>query len=250
MIKQVYVSGGVKFFRQGFKDRWGMGDYNNIRKPAIFIGMYNNTDIEVLKRHKGFKVVWLTGVDRGNAQQVMSVPGVVFCLSKIGLDWFKETMGGVPDQYKVVRLPIKDYSGFEPVPLGKNVYCYVGKGNNKGKFREELIREIAAKSRHPFLFGIQGQSIHRIKKQYYTQSFINIKLNPFAGTTSAYELAHMGRRSVCNRADLWYINWQDVDHVVDIIEEESKKIGMMPECLVPDDHFVGEEWLNVNFWLK
>ncbi len=241
------MSRGVKLFEKGLQERWQLQRYHDIRQPALFVGMYNESDIEVLRKHKGFKVVWLTGADRRNVEQVLAVPDVVFCLSDIGLQWLKRKVTKMPP-YRIARIPIKDYSAFKPVKLGENVYCYVGKGNNKGKFEEKLLREIAAKSRHPFIYGIQGQPITEVQTKYYAQSFINIKLNPFAGTTTAYEMAFMGRRSVSNMNEEWYLNWQTADDVVRLIEQESKLIGVTPNALVPDGHFVGEEWKQTEFW--
>ncbi len=248
MINQVRFSKDIKYFKKGFMEHWDVEDYHDPDKPAFFAGMYSHSDLNALHRHKGFKVVWLTGTDRRHAKQVMSIPNVVFCMDDLYKEWFIENVGRLPERYKEVRLPIKNYNVHKPTVLGKNVYCYIGNNRGGGKFSEQTLMEIESKSRHPFIYGIRGHTMHELIDKFYNESFINIKLNPFAGTTSAYELAFMGRPSVSNMSGDWYLKWETVDDIVETIENESKKIGTMPECLVPDNHFVGDEWKQINYW--
>ena len=247
-IQQARVSGGVKNFKKGFLDRWGLKEYKNSNAPTIFVGMYNDKDIAALRAHKGFKLVWLTGADKRNAAHIMDDPKTVFKVDEAWLEWMKQNTGRLPKRFKSVRLAIKDYSMFKPMPLGDKVYCYIGKGHNTGKFMDKELRQVAARSGFEFFWGVQGQTIERMIDKYYSQCFINLRLNPLAGGTTATELAYMGRRSVSNRPEGWYLNWETVDDVVRLIEEESKKIGTTPPSFIPDDYFVGREWLETEFW--
>ncbi len=247
-ITQVRFSGGVKFFKQDFMQCWRLRDYHDRTKPALFVGMYKDTDIEALRRHKGFKVVWLTGADKKNASRIIDDPNTIFKVDDQWLQWMMMNVKRVPAHYKKVRLAIKDYSAFKPTALGNKVYCYVGKGHNSGKFEEHLIRQIAAKSGFEFLYGIQGQSMDRMISRYYSECFVSLRLNPLAGGTTATELAMMGRRSISNRDEPWYIRWDTVDDVVEKIKYESQLIGITPKSFISDDYFVGEEWKQVQFW--
>ena len=58
-IRQAKFSGGVKFFEQGFLDRWGLERYNNIHEPCFFAGVNTDEDVKIINAHKGFKVCLL-----------------------------------------------------------------------------------------------------------------------------------------------------------------------------------------------
>jgi len=63
MIKQVQFSDSVKFFKEGFKERWKLNDYSRINEPAVFVGIYSTLDIAKIKLHKGNKIVFVLGAD-------------------------------------------------------------------------------------------------------------------------------------------------------------------------------------------
>jgi hypothetical protein len=44
-----------------------------------------------------------------------------------------------------------------------------------------------------------------------------------------------------------FIYYETIDDIVKIINEESKKIGTIQPSI--NAHNVGDEWLNLNFWI-
>ena len=60
---QVYFSNGIKFFKEGFMKKWNLKDYTDPNKPSIFLGLYGPQDCQIVKDHKSYEIVSLTGGD-------------------------------------------------------------------------------------------------------------------------------------------------------------------------------------------
>jgi hypothetical protein len=83
--------------------------------------------------------------------------------------------------------------------------------------------------------------------KFYTPSFVNLKPHPIGGSTTAREMALMGRKSLCNDGYPYSIPFRNVDEMVKGIMEESKKIGTIQHLNI--GNMAGSEWLNDNYWL-
>jgi len=68
-----------------------------------------------------------------------------------------------------------------------------------------------------------------------------------------YDLAHMGRKTIgkgeVNLPN--FIEYSDLNNLIDLVVEESKYIGKVREDVANGlkNHFLGNEWLNINFWV-
>jgi glutamate-1-semialdehyde aminotransferase len=101
----------------------------------------------------------------------------------------------------------------------------------------------------------QNQKIDYIIDNLYSKSFIYIKPNEKGGSTTMWELAHMGRKTVSkNQGNIPNVlNFNDMESIIKIIKNEEKKIGTIQlevveqtkNCMVND-----KDWLNVKFWVK
>jgi hypothetical protein len=106
------------------------------------------------------------------------------------------------------------------------------------------MRKVQKRIPYEIIYGLQGHGIRELKRDYYDRSFVNLRLNPFAAGLTADEMAHMGRFSVSNRPEMWYINWQTVDDIVRIINEQAKSIGQT--CHIPMNY--EQNWQQIKFW--
>ena len=86
------------------------------------------------------------------------------------------------------------------------------------------------------------------KTNFYDKSFININLSVYNGLQSMIELAYMGRKTIANfhRHFECVINYKDDDHILELIEKESKKIGTIQPSI--NVHTANDDWLNVDWW--
>lgn len=249
MIKQSHISGAIKFFRKDFNAHWGMVNYHSPKQSAIFLGAYNELDLQRINAHQGFKVVVLAGADLRNLNKLIPSRNLVLRTDATHTRYFKQHAHR-RFQWKNADIAFKDYSQFQPCELGDKVYCYVGGPGRVKHFRIDTIKAVEAKSRFQFIYGMFPNTIETMIEEYYKPSFINLRINTFAGHTTSLEMAHMGRRSVSNRiGEPWYLNYAGVDDIVALIEKESTKIGTIQPSQIPATYFAGPEWKDEAFWL-
>lgn len=220
MIKQCRFSNSVKFFETEFLKLWKLNEYSNINEPALFVGVYNSNDIEIIKNHKSFKIVMILGADIPNMLKLKGLKDTIFASDKQDIiDLF--TKNGMPVINQIIAL--KKFDSFTPKQKGHKIYCYINNYNegNKIKHRLNLLEPaINYFGNDMFIFGTLGHSKNEVI-EWYSKSFINIQLNPMAGFTSALEMAHMGRPSVSNNKAPFCINFTDHNDIIRIIEREN-----------------------------
>jgi len=244
MIEQVRVSHGLRRFKPGIMSRWGLKDYHDINAPCLFFNINNQEDIDAVKNHKGFKLIFFANA-RGN-QFINHFKGIsnMVVIANPYLD--------IPEGMKVKDgiFEIKDYSMFKPNKLGDKIYCYVGNNSQKNRYGYDRALKIQKRIGYEIIFGMQGHTMEYVKKNYYDNCFLNLNLNITGGGghTTVRELARMGRRTIINtKFDyLCGLSYKDDDDIIRLINEESKKIGTIQAGV--DYHTVGGEWLNVGFW--
>ena len=151
----------------------------------------------------------------------------------------------------------KSYNDFQPVPLGNKIYCYLGdntefKQKYYGAHHVQRLVEVFGKDR--FIFAIRGNSMDYVRDEYYANSFINIRMNPWAGATTMWEMGCMGRKSIVNFTDgaACGLPYKSMDDVIDSIREEEKKIGTMQKGVADATRkFLDEtndDWLWTEYW--
>ncbi len=242
MIEQVRFSSGVKFFEADFCKRWNLNLYSDIDAPCLFAGVYFPEDIRAINDHKGFKVVWNWGGIGDFFNNLDPVNVVVMMSPFINHD-------SISDKYKKKKanIQIKDFSMFTPNKLGDKVYCYLGNPNVQDQYGYEVVEKLKKEIEFEVIYGYLGHSINFIKEQYYDNCFVNIKTKVIGGMTTATELAYMGRMTISNTKAPFCIDYKD--NILDIIREESKKIGTIQPSMIGDFFDTGEEWKQLKFWL-
>ena len=229
---QLKTSNTIKFFEEGFYQRWDLLPYENDYDPAVFLGLYNESDVQAAIAHKGFKILVFTGADIGNYERLSHFN----CIS---------------DQYNLHNagiIPIKSYEDFKPTPLGEYIYIYCSTeayGFHE-KFKLQMAREVAEHFEGKLLIGYHGNSIDKLRKEYYNKSFINLQLNPNAGFTTALEMAHMGRKSISNYNADFCIPFSNTYDIVDSIKREQENIGKTRTLNIK--LLNSSEWLTPKFW--
>lgn len=241
MIREVRFSNSIKFFEKGFCERWNISSYHSVEEPCLFAGVYDMNDVNMINRHKGFKIIWNTGRVREIFNKIVS-DNVVVLVN----DFIDHSLLGTKYKIKKGNIQVKDFSTFIPNILRDKIYCYLGNNNLKGIMGFSFIEDLKKKIGFDVIYGFQGQNMLWVKKNYYDQCFINVKPNIVGGMTTAAELAYMGRKTISNTIAPFCINYGE--NILDIIEQESKKIGTVQPSCIGDFYNVGEEWKQVNYW--
>lgn len=254
---QVYFSDAIKFFKEDFISKWKLEEYTNPDKPAIFLGLYNPTDHQVVKNHKSYGIVSLTGSDMipKNLNFVQNVVDNkrIFCYQAPGFPSNILKKYSIP--HKSLFIAMKDYSTYSLCPLGKNIYVYKGLHGNSAnyyKFNSIIspLIEVFGKDR---IIYTEFKSPQELIENYYKNCFVYVKPNDLGGATSMFELAHMGRKTLGGGFPSldYLVNYKDIYHLIDLIQEEAKYIGTTRKEVSTQvkNTFTGDEWLNLSYWL-
>jgi hypothetical protein len=252
MINRIIQSSSspeAKFFLDKFNKRWNLMEYHNPRIPCFFFGCLGQHDR--INNHEGLKVVvFMSPTDNRQLNLIKPSENLIFLSSP----FFK-----IPDQYKVkdVRIETQDYSIFKPSRLGNKIYSHIGNMGRSRIFKFDELMKLQDKLDWEIIFGMSktGADTYlspiNLKNRFYDNCFVNINLSNGAGETTIRELAKMGRRTITNLSNDYpcTINYVDHGHIIELIKEESKKIGTIQPDLMSGYRYTGDEWLTADFWI-
>jgi hypothetical protein len=246
---QAYVAPSINFFKKDFLSKYGLVEYYDVNKPAIFFGARESS--ELIKNHKNYKLI------------LPCTPNDIPLISD-----YEKTIFVCSDNYllpknvirKSITPEIKNYDIFKPNPLGDKIYFYSG-FKNGWNFNTDLIKDLQKKINYEIITTshnklIDYHSIDYLKKNYYDKTFLNLNFSHGNGLASVIELGLMGRKTIFNpkiknniqRIEFPnFINYNTIDDILIIINEESKKIGTIQDPI--NAHNIKDEWLDLNFWL-
>lgn len=256
-FNQVYISDCLSHFKEGFINKWGLKEYTNPNKPSIFFGLYSQQDINAFINHKSYKIITLTGNDMHSPQLNLLKNKVdfkkTFCWQAPGIPSDLVSKHGI--LHKSVYIAIKSYDEFKPTPLGENIYVYRGThGNRNDYFKwDKIIKPLKEVFGNDRIIHTEFKSSKELIENYYKNCFVYVKPNNLGGATSMWELAHMGRKTLGGGfPDLDYlINYKNIYHLIELIQEEAKYMGTIRKEVSnkAKNTFVGDEWLNLDYWL-
>jgi hypothetical protein len=245
-IKQASVAGCLNFFKNGFLTRWKLSDYYNPKEPCFFLGA---EQVDIINQHKGLKIIYLAS--RYDCEFLKYLKND----NDIILHWSPYLTDNNDFRVKKVEIEIKDYSIFKPNILGNKIYSYIGFDSRKQEFNYDILMEIQKKINFEIDYTIISNledyfDINYLKEKYYDNCFLNLNLSDGTGMTTVRELGLMGRKTITNSPYNFpsQIPYNDIDDIVYIINDESKKIGTIQPSM--DCHTVKDEWLDIIFWLN
>lgn len=255
-IKQCWASFPMEqHFAKGLREKWNLVKYHDPNSPTVMFGWYDDKDIEIIKNHKSTIVMLWGGADM-NPYRINYMKNRRDTY-QVGYGWMKKLFESCNAPYKDLNIPYKSYDRFKPTILGENIYVYRGwkvprnQYFNWDTFIKPLF-DVFGEDR--FTFGM-GHNIDYVHKNLYENCFVYLKPNERGGSTSMYELAHMGRKTIAqNQGGLPNVlEYRDIHHVIELIQQEAEKIGTIQEQVSLDikNHMDDDyRWLNLNFWKK
>lgn len=248
-FKQASVAPSIKFFKDNFFKKYDLKEYENDKEPVVFFGAQGNNDLII--NHKGYKIILPTTPN--------DIPNI---------NDYEKTFFICSDNYilpknvirKSITPEIKDYSIFKPNPLGDKIYVYTG-FKNGWDLNNNLVNEIRERVDFEIITTLHNNlqdyyDINYLKSNYYDKCFINLNFTVGHGLSTVIELGLMGRKTIfkpfysnnIQRLEFPnFIYYDTIDDIVNIIIKESEKIGTIQEPI--NAHNVGDEWLDLNFWL-
>lgn len=249
-IKQAFVAPSIEFFKKEFLDYNNLVDYNNEYEVAIFFGAREASNL--INNHKGYKIILpVSPFDYPNIEK------------------YENTFFICSDNYilphgtnrKSLTPRIKDYSMFKPSILGDKIYTYSG-------FKEgwnhtyDIVKEIQKNINFEIITTQHSTlkdyyDINYLKQNFYEKSFLNLNFSQGNCLATAIELGLMGRKTIFknnNNNNIQrlefpnFISYDCIEDIINTINQESKKIGTIQQSI--DAHNIGDEWLDLDFWLQ
>ena len=254
-IFQCYASEPMEeHFASGLRKRWNLTPYHDTNAPTVMFGWYDHkNDEQFLKNHKGPLVIIWGGADlnRHRAHHLNSRPNTY----QIAYGWVSNLLKSWNVNHKIAIIPIKSFKNFQPLPLGNKIYVYKGwKVNRGGYFKwNEIIQPLINEwGEENFIFGM-GHDINYVYENYYKNCFVFIKPNERGGSTTMWELGHMGRKTIAQNQGGApnVLEFKDINHIAELVNEEAKKIGTVQKDLSDQVYnwmINDNRWLNLNWW--
>jgi hypothetical protein len=125
---------------------------------------------------------------------------------------------------------------------------------DKIEFKYSFVSEIQKNIDYEIVFGGLGVevstyiNIESLKEQYYDKCFLNLNLSENHGFVTVRELGLMGRKTIMNTTYDFpsIMRYDNIDHIIQLINQESKKIGTIQDSINP--HCQDDDWLFLDFW--
>lgn len=255
-FKQVHISFSIKeHFGAPFKEKWNLIDYYDENQPAVFLGLGTYDDIIKLQNHKSYSIIiWAGGEFKPElVSYVHTIPNTI----QVGYGWMINMYKQLGIPYTELYIPIKDYSIYQPTPLGDKIYVYYGiHGNRQTYFQWDTIIEPLIRyygSDRVIYTSFQPTDI--LIDNYYKQSFIYVKPNDKGGSTTMWEMGLMGRKTIANNQGNipGVLNFNSLDDIICHIDNEMELIGTTQDELatqINNTLMQTNTWLNLDFYEK
>ena len=249
-ITQAHISGSVKFFSKGFREKYGLQPYFHNDRPLAIFGMYRPEDYNLLVKHKQpIVVVWCGSdglqINEQRAGVLRSHPDAShIAQSSFISDDLKKW--GIPHKVLPVTPAQVD---LKPEPRGDAVYCYYGAEWAKEFYGYDTAREVVKRTGLKSYFATSKSYTSNELMEVYKDCFIGLRLTRHDGVSvTAVELGMMGRRCVFNGDSPNSIKWTGVDDICESVMDEfeiRKKNNIAISERVKDYLNIGDQWLNV-----
>ncbi len=256
-IDQFIISTTIKTFETSFKKKFSMINYYSHNEPAIFFGMYNDTDFDNLKNHKSLAVIVWGGNDIIKLvkkksevyKYIKSNPNI----KNVAISSFIENdlLSLDLNPYRI-NFSLADTDTFKPVIKGNSIYVYCDKAKTE-KYSYSKIK-LLCKRLPKFNFIISHCKTFKQKEMpsVYSRCFIGLRLTKHDGNANTtQELGLCGIKCVHNGDMPNCIKWSNTDDIIKAIRQEAKSIGTMDIELANEVKEVltsNNEWLNINYY--
>lgn len=225
-ITQLYVSESLKQFKDRFKKKYNLNDYQFRIKNTLFFGLYNQNDFEILKKHDGKKILILGGSDLENIKKIKNSYNVI--LLSISKNIY-ERLSKLKIKSILVDFNLVNKNIFKPITnYGESIYLYDGftkKNDNVIIYNTNLLNEV--KKRLPQFKYIHSSDLnikHELMNEVYKKCFIGLRLTKNDGNANTVqEFEAMNIPIIHNLSD-YGIKWDNIDTIVNIILSKYKEL--------------------------
>ena len=252
-----YVSNDLIHMRTKMKLSYGLNHYNSGEDKMLIFGLYNNLDLEILRRNENSGILWGGSdimLDKNVRSQVIEIVkernSKNFAMSRIIYD--KLLNLGVKN-VKIINVSFcwNDirYRVYNPKnQKKKSIYIYDGMDKSKKKniiYNQDLVDKVVEKLGNEFKIYRSSDGFRDDVIELYKESFVSLRLTEYDGNAnSAQECGMLGIPVISNQDMNHCINWvglEDIlfkiryifDNNIRIKWEKSKINVMLISCDMP-----------------
>lgn len=225
----LYVSDALKHFKKRFQRFYCKKDYHD-SDICVFFGMYSGKDIEILRKHRGYKFLIWGGTDCNwnyrdkvkNFEIIKKIPDLYHIA--ISRD-IQERLHLKNIESIFLELDLVDKELFKPVSKkGECIFIY--NGFTKGReyiYGERIYTEVVKRlPKFKFIYSNQLNLPHKEMPKIYGECFIGLRLTEHDGNANmVQEMKAMNIPVIHNQSD-YGLKWYSVDDILGYINTYKK----------------------------
>lgn len=221
---QLRTSQAIEFFDKEFREKFKFEEYEDINKPCLVFGVYRHNDIKAIQNHKSLKIIWFTGSDTINKENLKMIKRCCIDDKTIIIaesNWIKNDLNKFNIKYKYISMLNGSINKWQSKPLGKSLYWYNYKRSRYGK---KIFKEIQSAIPDLDIIGInQGELSHSEMKSIYEKCFACLRPVEHDGVSqTVVEMGLMGRISIWNGNIPCSVSYKSTEDIIKKIKELRK----------------------------
>jgi hypothetical protein len=236
-IFQIKVSNSLIHFKNRFLKKYNLKEYFSKKKPCIFLGFYNENDINFIKKHKGKKYIIFGGSDIDDNFDANHVNYVIKNLKSLKFAKFFSISENILNRLKKYNIK-NDYINFSLIDnnifksiekKGEKIFVYNGLiiGNKDinykkygGTYYSQLIKKL---KNFEFIFSSDINVKYEDMPSIYSQCFIGLRLtNKDGNANTAQEMNAMNIPIIHNHSSFG-LKWNNLNDIIYHVNHEFLK---------------------------
>jgi len=225
----LYVSDALEHFKQRFQKFYLKKEYCN-NDICLFFGMYSVKDIEILRRHRGYKFLIWGGTDCNwnylDRVKNLEIIKNIHNLYHIAIsNDIQERLSLKNIESIFLELDLVDKELFKPVSeKGDSVFIYNGftKGNEDIYGKIIYMEVVKRLPMFKFIYSNELNLPHEEMPKIYSECFIGLRLTEYDGNANmVQEMKAMNIPVVHNLSD-YGLKWESVNDIIRYINTYKK----------------------------
>ena len=220
----LYVSEALIHFKERLQLFYCKNDYRG-DDICLFFGMYSGKDINILKRHRGYKFLIWGGTDCNwnyrnrvkNLEVIKKIPDLYHIAISIDI---QERLRLKNIESIFLELDLVDKELFKPVSYkGNSIFIYNGFTiGNESIYGEKIYKELIKRlPEFNFIYSNQLNLPHEEMPKIYAKCFIGLRLTEHDGNANmVQEMKAMNIPVVHNQSD-YGLKWNVKDDIIEYI---------------------------------
>lgn len=213
-------------------ERYGLEEYTDTTKPALFYGMFFSSDWNAVLQHTGKRAVLWSGSDALGMARVKLLCSQPDILHIVSSKWVEADIKKFTNNYVVIPRINSNIDFWTPEPLGSKIYwCNSTEPKYGSQHLGALLREFGESM---FIFtnshGDFSNTTYSMERMrgIYNQCFIGLRLTERDGCPqTVMELGLMGRPVVWNGDSPNALHYRNTEDIIDVIHSaiETNKVA-------------------------